>query len=425
MAAYGESSYGESTYGESGTTSITVAGEKFVATATMLDGSLNVGIRINGEAFVAAATMLDGTINSGLVVAGEAFVATTTMLDGTLLVGLKVDGEAFSATATMLDGTVSTGITVLGEKFISSATMLDGSPKVGITVLGEKFVAAATMLDGAIVAGAILIVGEAFTNSFTVLNGEVKKLYSISPSPVQEVDAPKDLGVYVPSGDRFGDAIIITGSNGTLDLTFTAAGTEAGEPLPAGVSKTVWLIWLSDEQDNPRVLFDTGDASIAIGSDSATVAGFSSTWSGEGGLAAYPDALSIYRVQLGWRTGDPTDITITWESDDPPFYDEFSTPYELTGDEDRANLSTEFCTIQTSESVPVGTFTTAWSRWAPVTAGDATIETSDPALIIRVYEDGVDISSLTFVASGTGSVSFTASVAPYLIQVCDTEEPGV
>ncbi len=240
---------------------------------------------------------------------------------------------------------------------------------------------------------------------------------------VEERDAPLEPEIAFPSGDSFGDPIIISDSNGEMPVTFAGGTTETSEPLPTGVTKTVWLRWDTGPEDNPRVVFNSGLASIQIGTGS-TVAGFTSLWSGEGSVAAYPDADSSYMVQVGWRTGDPDEVVLEWSSEDAPYYDEFATPYEMEGNMDRATLSTDFCTTQPSEPLPAGTETTAWSRWTPDTAGDAVIETSDPNIIINVYEDSDDITSLTLVVTGVGNVQFTASDTPYLVQLCDTTEPG-
>lgn len=251
----------------------------------------------------------------------------------------------------------------------------------------------------------------------------IARQVTLAVLPAEEQDAPLEPEVYAPSGDRFGDAVIISGSNGEVVLTFTGANMEAGETAPAGVTKTLWLIWEADDADNPRVIFNTGVASIDIGT-APTVDALTSVWSGEGSVAAYPDALGIYRIQLGWRPGDVEEFKLVWESEDPPSYDEFLTPFELSGDLDRATLSTRFATLQVGEPVPAGTDTTVWARWEPETAGEATIEATDSALVIRVFEDSVTIGSLVLVASGTGLVTFTADAVPYLVQICDLTEPG-
>lgn len=240
---------------------------------------------------------------------------------------------------------------------------------------------------------------------------------------VQERDAPLAPGIAIPTGDNFSDQIIISNDNGEMPITFAGGTTETGEPLPTGVTKTVWLRWETGPEDQPRVVFHSGVASIQIGTGT-TVAGFTPLWSGEGSVAAYPEADSTYIVQVGWRTGDPDDVVIEWTSNDPPFYDEFATPYELSGNLDRANLSTDFCTTQPSEPLPAGTETTAWSRWTPDTAGDAIIETTDANIIINVYHEEDDITALSLVATGVGNVQFVASETSYLVQLCDTTEPG-
>jgi hypothetical protein len=256
-----------------------------------------------------------------------------------------------------------------------------------------------------------------------VSNAIVSKRVALTALIADERDAPVEPGIASPKGDRFGDPIVISGSNGEITIDFTGAGVEAGEPVASGVTETVWLYWETDEQDQPRVLFESGVANVRVGT-ATQVTDFTPIWSGDGSLAAYPQALSFYYIQIGWRPGDPTEFTLVWESEEPPYYDDFATPAELSGDEDRFNMSTDFCTIEASEPVAAGTFKTAWAKWEPETPGQAVISASDPTLTVRVYEDGPDLTALTLITSGVGSATFTAAAQVYLIQICDTTAPG-
>ena len=129
-------------------------------------------ITISGEEFTATVTMLDGTpvVTSGpITISGEEFSITVAMLDGVAVTSggpIAISGEAFTAIVTLLDGTAvlgGTSITVAGQAFTATVTMLNGLPPL-VTVAGQAFSATITMVDGYIVGAlpGIVLDGEAF-----------------------------------------------------------------------------------------------------------------------------------------------------------------------------------------------------------------------------------------------------------------------
>lgn len=242
-------------------------------------------------------------------------------------------------------------------------------------------------------------------------------LVVLSFTPAVEVDSPVELEPVLPGGDNFNDAISISGFNGMATFSFSGKTTETGEPLPTGVTKTIWLKWTTDALIGRRVLFHAGDAAVYIRPDFASAA----LWSGEGDIAAYPDQLTTYYVQLGWRTGDPNVFTLTWESDDPPYYDAFETPQLLSGEFSRTSMTTAFATTQAGEPLPGGATATVWAQWTPSVTRNVSLTTGF-GLTIRVFT-GSTLGGLSLVASGTDTLTFVAaSGTTYHIQIVDTTD---
>lgn len=259
------------------------------------------------------------------------------------------------------------------------------------------------------------VTAPAATASGAAPDVRVGALYPVTKG---ELDFYSDVLVPDPSG-TYEQPIDIAGLSGEGAFSFTGLGLTAGAYTPSGVTKMLWLRWTVGDTGGD-VTFNSGNASIAVGpySEGMAASSFSPTVTGEGSATITVTEGAQYLVQLGWRTGDPSDFTLTWTGGDVPYYDDFATPLEM--DSDSALMTTTRATVQSGELVPIGATSSVWSRWQAPASEVTTVETSNASLSITVYDDGVDISTLVEVASGTGSVSFSATAGNfYMIQICE------
>lgn len=221
-----------------------------------------------------------------------------------------------------------------------------------------------------------------------------------------------------PSGS-YAQKLNISGSTGDAYVDFTNADLEAGPTYPAGVTKAVWLIWTPGDQA-AVTQFNAGEASIQLAPyvEGALASEYTPTITGEGTVTVYADETTQWLIQLGWRVGDEPTPLLTWVGGDPPYYDNFETPYDLAID--AVGLTTNLAGVQVGEPLPPGADASVWVRWVADIDGATRVKTSDPALDITVYENGAVLGSLVEVATGVGLATFTAiALDTYLFQIVE------
>jgi PKD repeat protein len=236
-----------------------------------------------------------------------------------------------------------------------------------------------------------------------------------------------------PANDDFASADVVT-SLPFVDVGDLAATTsEPGEPSHACLptpTQTAWYVFSPSSSGSIKV--DLAGSSFPV-----TAVAYQSAWGGFGGLSllgctsATPGsspltlavtAGSTYYFQVGMFVFGPSHVEIRIEAVVPPPHDSFADAEALAGLPVSATTDLTAATLEGGEPAPGGRtiIASAWYSYTPASTGTLLLRTSgDPSSAVGVYTGG-SLTSLTEVASGSGSfpVHFLAQAGTtYWIQV--------
>jgi hypothetical protein len=218
------------------------------------------------------------------------------------------------------------------------------------------------------------------------------------------------------SNDAFADALVITGTSGTVTSSNSTATKQSGEPTHAGNAggASVWFAWTPTV--NGQVTIDTVGSSFdtTMGVYTGTAVNALTTVASNDDLASGTTASRVtfnaaagttYRIAIdGWNAARGT-ITLNWvqtPAGAPPPNDAFANAQALTGATGTITATNVNATKEAGEPAQAGNGggASVWFTWTATANGTLTIDTVGSSFdtTLGVYT-GTAVNALTTLAS--------------------------
>ena len=220
-----------------------------------------------------------------------------------------------------------------------------------------------------------------------------------------------------PSNDRFADAALLEGAEGSLEIDLLGATPEPGEPLnytassgrPAG---SIWYEWVAPEDGTVAfagVRTRQGNAGshpqfdVFLGEG---VAALESVGSGNRDVRFFAEQGQTYLVRIS-HTGLAPDLRLDWSQGGRPANDDFSAASVIEGEEGSVDGSNSGATLEPGEWYG-GLAATTWYRWTAPAEGAWKFHSGSSDLRVMAFT-GDEVADLRLVSGFPGAfVEFPA-----------------